>query len=146
MFDMVVELTSGGPGSVTELASIQLKREAFEKCKTGYSSAYAVILFVTIWITIDVNTDDDITALDNFMNNNGIQLVCRAHQVVNGGYKFFHDNKLVTIFSAPNYCGEVGNNGAVMYIDENLGCSFTILKPVRQPLKRYDSYSTLPQE
>ena len=35
MFDMVVELTSGGPGSATELASIQLKREAFEKWKTG---------------------------------------------------------------------------------------------------------------
>ena len=49
MFDMVVELTSVGPGSATELASIQLKREAFEKWKTGYSSAYAVILFVTIF-------------------------------------------------------------------------------------------------
>lgn len=48
MFDMVVELTSGGPGSITELASINLKREAFEKWKTGYSSAFAVILFVTV--------------------------------------------------------------------------------------------------
>ena len=49
MFDLVAELTSGGPGSATELASINLKREAFEKCKTGYSSAFAVILFVTIF-------------------------------------------------------------------------------------------------
>ncbi len=49
MFDLVVELTSGGPGSITELASINLKREAFEKWKTGYSSAYAVILFVTVF-------------------------------------------------------------------------------------------------
>jgi len=49
MFDMVVELTSGGPGSVTELASINLKREAFEKWRTGYSSAFAVILFVTVF-------------------------------------------------------------------------------------------------
>ncbi|MCH8035583.1 MAG: sugar ABC transporter permease [Proteobacteria bacterium] len=49
MFDMVVELTSGGPGSVTELASIHLKRAAFEKWKTGYSSAFAVILFVTVF-------------------------------------------------------------------------------------------------
>ncbi|MDD1781439.1 sugar ABC transporter permease [Enterovibrio sp. ZSDZ35] len=49
MFDMVVQLTSGGPGSVTELASINLKREAFEKWKTGYSSAFAVILFVTVF-------------------------------------------------------------------------------------------------
>ncbi|MCG8509339.1 MAG: sugar ABC transporter permease [Rhodospirillales bacterium] len=49
MFDMVVELTSGGPGSATELASINLKREAFEKWRTGYSSAFAVILFVTVF-------------------------------------------------------------------------------------------------
>ena len=49
MFDMVVELTSGGPGSTTELASINLKRAAFEKWKTGYSSAFAVILFVTVF-------------------------------------------------------------------------------------------------
>ena len=49
MFDMVVELTSGGPGSTTELASINLKREAFEKWRTGYSSAFAVILFVTVF-------------------------------------------------------------------------------------------------
>lgn len=49
MFDLVVQLTGGGPGSVTELASIILKREAFEKWRTGYSSAFAVILFVTVF-------------------------------------------------------------------------------------------------
>jgi len=49
MFDLVVQLTSGGPGSVTELASINLKREAFEKWRTGYASAFAIILFVTVF-------------------------------------------------------------------------------------------------
>jgi multiple sugar transport system permease protein len=49
MFDMVNLLTNGGPGSTTELASITLKREAFEKWTTGYSSAFAVIMFVTIF-------------------------------------------------------------------------------------------------
>ena len=49
MFDMVNLLTSGGPGSTTELASITLKREAFEKWRTGYSSAFAIILFVTVF-------------------------------------------------------------------------------------------------
>jgi len=49
MFDMVNLLTSGGPGSTTEVVSITLKREAFEKWRTGYSSALAVILFVTIF-------------------------------------------------------------------------------------------------
>lgn len=49
MFDMVNLLTSGGPGSTTEVASITLKREAFEKWRTGYSSAFAIMLFVTIF-------------------------------------------------------------------------------------------------
>jgi len=49
MSDLVVQLTGGGPGSITELTSINLKREAFEKWRTGYSSAYAVILFVTVF-------------------------------------------------------------------------------------------------
>ena len=49
MFDLVVQLTGGGPGSTTLLTSIDLKREAFEKWRTGYASAYAVILFVTVF-------------------------------------------------------------------------------------------------
>jgi multiple sugar transport system permease protein len=49
MFDLVNLLTSGGPGSTTELVSITLKRAAFEKWQTGYASALAVILFVTVF-------------------------------------------------------------------------------------------------
>jgi multiple sugar transport system permease protein len=49
MFDMVNLLTGGGPGSTTEVASITLKREAFEKWRTGFSSAFAIILFVSVF-------------------------------------------------------------------------------------------------
>jgi multiple sugar transport system permease protein len=49
MFDLVDQLTNGGPGAITELASIKLKREAFEKWRTGYASALAIILFVSIY-------------------------------------------------------------------------------------------------
>ena len=49
MFDMVMLLTGGGPGSTTELASIALKRQAFEAYRTGYSSAFAIILFVAVF-------------------------------------------------------------------------------------------------
>ncbi len=49
MFDLINLLTSGGPGSTTEVASITLKREAFESWKTGYSSAFAIILFVAVF-------------------------------------------------------------------------------------------------
>ncbi|PCJ94730.1 MAG: ABC transporter permease [Hyphomicrobiales bacterium] len=49
MFDMVVLLTGGGPGSITEVASITLKREAFESWRTGRSSAFAIVLFVAVF-------------------------------------------------------------------------------------------------
>ncbi len=49
VFDMVIELTSGGPGETTELASLSLKRAAFEKWRTGYASAFAILLFVVVF-------------------------------------------------------------------------------------------------
>jgi len=64
-----------------------------------------------------------------FNNKNEIDLICRAHQVVEDGYEFFCNRQLVTLFSAPNYCGEFDNSGAMMSIDETLMCSFQILKP-----------------
>uniref|UniRef100_A0A914ZBG5 Uncharacterized protein n=1 Tax=Panagrolaimus superbus TaxID=310955 RepID=A0A914ZBG5_9BILA len=58
-----------------------------------------------------------------------IDLVARAHQVVQDGYEFFANRKLVTIFSAPHYCGQFDNAAAMMNVDENLVCSFQILRP-----------------
>ncbi|KAK0412760.1 hypothetical protein QR680_006392 [Steinernema hermaphroditum] len=58
-----------------------------------------------------------------------IDLVARAHQVVQDGYEFFGNRKLVTIFSAPHYCGQFDNASAMMIVDENLVCSFQILRP-----------------
>ena len=58
-----------------------------------------------------------------------IDLICRAHQVVEKGFEFFADRKLVTVFSAPNYCNQFDNAGAMMLVDENLVCGFKILVP-----------------
>mmetsp|Transcript_15758 Transcript_15758/g.34263 ORF Transcript_15758/g.34263 Transcript_15758/m.34263 type:complete len:329 (-) Transcript_15758:293-1279(-) len=58
-----------------------------------------------------------------------LDLVARAHQVVQDGYEFFAGRKLVTVFSAPNYCREFDNAAAVMNVDESLTCSFKVLKP-----------------
>lgn len=67
--------------------------------------------------------------LQNFLKKNKLDLICRAHQVVEDGYEFFGKRSLVTIFSAPNYCGEFDNNGGLMTINDKLMCSFKILKP-----------------
>ncbi|CAD8202990.1 unnamed protein product [Paramecium pentaurelia] len=66
--------------------------------------------------------------ISNFLKKNDLDLVCRAHQVVEEGYEFFAKRQLVTVFSAPNYCGEFDNSGALMSVDETLMCSFQILK------------------
>uniref|UniRef100_A0A914YXI3 Serine/threonine specific protein phosphatases domain-containing protein n=1 Tax=Panagrolaimus superbus TaxID=310955 RepID=A0A914YXI3_9BILA len=58
-----------------------------------------------------------------------IDLVARAHQVVQDGYEFFGNRKLVTLFSAPHYCGQFDNAAAVLVVGSDLQCYFQILRP-----------------
>lgn len=96
--------------------------------------------------------------MGKFLQKHDFDLICRAHQVVEDGYEFFAKRQLVTLFSAPNYCGEFDNAGelgkltksfsivhserkyiliyfcncflgAMMSVDDTLMCSFQILKP-----------------
>ncbi|KAM5125060.1 serine/threonine-protein phosphatase PP1-gamma catalytic subunit-like isoform 1-T1 [Callospermophilus lateralis] len=64
-----------------------------------------------------------------FLHKHDLDLICRPHQVVEDGYEFFAKRQL---FSAPNYCGEFDNAGAMMSVDETLMCSFQILKPAEK--------------
>uniref|UniRef100_A0A1I8GE71 Serine/threonine-protein phosphatase n=1 Tax=Macrostomum lignano TaxID=282301 RepID=A0A1I8GE71_9PLAT len=73
--------------------------------------------------------------VSKFLSRLDLDLVCRAHQVVEDGYEFFAKRQLVTLFSAPNYCGEFDNAGGMMAIDETLMCSFQILKPSEKKAK-----------
>ncbi|KAI9743598.1 MAG: serine/threonine protein phosphatase Pzh1 [Claussenomyces sp. TS43310] len=68
--------------------------------------------------------------ITQFLERHNFDLVCRAHMVVEDGYEFFNDRVLVTVFSAPNYCGEFDNWGAVMSVSQELLCSFELLKPL----------------
>ncbi|KAI2638600.1 serine/threonine-protein phosphatase PP-Z [Xylaria nigripes] len=68
--------------------------------------------------------------ITDFLTAHDFDLVCRAHMVVEDGYEFFNDRVLVTVFSAPNYCGEFDNWGAVMSVSAELLCSFELLKPL----------------
>ena len=61
---------------------------------------------------------------------NDLDLIIRAHQVVDDGYEFFAQRQLITIFSAPNYCGEFDNSAGIMIIDDALTCSLKVLRPV----------------
>ncbi|KPI88567.1 putative serine/threonine protein phosphatase [Leptomonas seymouri] len=57
---------------------------------------------------------EDITM--NFINTNHLFFIVRAHQCVQEGFQWSHHNRLLTIFSAPNYCG-MRNKGAILFLD-----------------------------
>lgn len=54
--------------------------------------------------------------------------------MVEDGYEFFAKRQLVTLFSAPNYCGEFDNAGGMMSVDETLMCSFQVKAVPLPPL------------
>lgn len=62
----------------------------------------------------------------NFCQKFNIDLIARAHQVVENGYEFFADRKLVTLFSAPNYCGEFDNCAGTMTVSDTLACKIRV--------------------
>ncbi|ALC48809.1 flw [Drosophila busckii] len=68
-----------------------------------------------------------VDVVSKFLNRHELDLICRAHQVVEDGYEFFARRQLVTLFSAPNYCGEFDNAGGMMTVDDTLMCSFQVL-------------------
>ncbi|OQE47543.1 hypothetical protein PENCOP_c001G06043 [Penicillium coprophilum] len=100
---------------------------------------------------IGVNTEEDWVSNDrgvsfcfgknvikDFLDRHGFDLVCRSHMVVSNGYEFSGDRTLVTIFSAPNYCDEFDNSGAIMSISKELLYSFDLLEPLDwAALKKY---------
>jgi serine/threonine-protein phosphatase PP1 catalytic subunit len=67
--------------------------------------------------------------VDYFCLKFKMDLIVRGHMVVEDGYEFFDKRKLVTVFLAPNYCGEFDNYGAIMSVDKSLCCSFELIKP-----------------
>lgn len=66
---------------------------------------------------------------EQFNHKNGLNLVSRAHQLVMAGYNWSHEQNVVTIFSAPNYCYRCGNQAAIMEVDEALNKNFLQFDP-----------------
>ena len=61
---------------------------------------------------------------EQFNHANGLNMIARAHQLVQEGFEWAHDHSVVTLFSAPNYCFRCGNLAAILEVDEGMRRSF----------------------
>ncbi|CAD6191607.1 unnamed protein product [Caenorhabditis auriculariae] len=73
-----------------------------------------------------------VKAVEEFCSHFDLDLIVRAHQVVQDGYEFFANRRLVTIFSAPYYCSQTFNVAAVLHISKDMVGSFSLMKPVQE--------------
>lgn len=55
-----------------------------------------------------------------FLEKNNFSLVVRAHQMMKEGYEYCQHDKVLTVFSSPNYEPRVGNKAGILVLDENL--------------------------
>lgn len=83
--------------------------------------------------------------VDKFTYENSVDMIVRSHQLVMEGYKqSFHD-KLVTIWSAPNYCYRCGNIAAILNLDEKLTSTYKIFEASKNDKRESQNNKILPQ-
>jgi serine/threonine-protein phosphatase 5 len=81
---------------------------------------------------------------EEFLKTNKLKLVVRSHEVTDNGYQWWHDNKLITVFSAPNYCDTIGNKGAfIRFTGGDMTPQFTTFTHVKHPGKKAMAYSRM---
>ena len=72
--------------------------------------------------------------VDEFMKRFDFDLIVRGHECCDG-YCFAFDRRLVTVFSAPNYCGCERNAAGILFVDDELSCRFVLIRETK-PLRR----------
>jgi len=78
----------------------------------------------------------------NFLETNNLEMVIRSHEVKDEGYEIHHGGKLVTIFSAPNYCDQMGNKGAYIHLQHDCKPVYNQFDAVPHPAVRPMAYAS----
>ena len=80
-----------------------------------------------------------------FNRENNIDLIARAHQLIQEGYQFLFNDKLVTVWSAPNYCYRCGNDASIMEFDEHMNRSFKIFEACPENVRNQPDKKPAPE-
>ncbi|KAK3326072.1 serine/threonine-protein phosphatase PP1 isozyme 4-like protein [Apodospora peruviana] len=84
---------------------------------------------ITSWIP---NDDRGISfafgpdVVSHFLEKQDMDLIVRGHEVVENGWEVSDDQKLVTVWGAPDFKGAYNNSAAILDISETLACSFQV--------------------
>jgi len=81
---------------------------------------------------------------EEFTRINDLELICRAHQLVQEGYKYLFSELLVTVWSAPNYCYRCGNVASILELDKDLKREFKIFHAVPDEERVVPARTTMP--
>ena len=69
-----------------------------------------------------------------FLDENNLDLLVRSHEMKDNGYEEDHNGRVITIFSAPNYCDQMKNKGAIIrFKGANMKPKFTSFEAVEHP-------------
>ena len=82
---------------------------------------------------------------DEFNRINGLDLICRAHQLVMEGYKIWFENKnLTTVWSCPNYCYRCGNIASILKISDSLEQNYVLFDEAKNSSKNKSYKKAVP--
>mmetsp|Transcript_11281 Transcript_11281/g.19266 ORF Transcript_11281/g.19266 Transcript_11281/m.19266 type:complete len:575 (-) Transcript_11281:122-1846(-) len=76
-----------------------------------------------------------------FLDNNNLQLLVRSHEMKEEGYEIEADGRLITVFSAPNYCDTMMNKGSFIRFSSDMKPKITQFSAVAHPPVRAMAYA-----
>ena len=77
-----------------------------------------------------------------FLDYNNLKLLVRSHEVKDNGYEVQKGGRVITVFSAPNYCDQMKNKGALIRFDgKTMEPKYTVFAEVEHPPMRAMAYA-----
>lgn len=78
-------------------------------------------------------------AINDFLSNNGLRLLVRGHEPIERGCEYMLDRKVLTIFSASNYCNNLNNHSSILFIYPDKEETLVQLPPFDKFMKSSDA-------